>query len=103
MSERLEKLYPCPGCDFHDFSQVQQCEPSGETCKWLLSLIDNQHTLCLIKEHWYEDVPPFTMPFLNGEYDAVQQYIQDMTEWGRKLGEFLGGYSQFIEKGEELS
>ena len=42
-----------------------------------------------IKEHWFEEVPPFTMPFLDCQDDSVQKYIKDMTEWGRIFANIL--------------
>ena len=42
-----------------------------------------------IKKHWFEEVPPFTMPFLDCQDEAVQKYIQDMTEWGREFVNIL--------------
>ena len=40
MTERLSDYYPCPGCPFHGFSQVNQCEPKGGTCVWLLTMYE---------------------------------------------------------------
>ena len=46
-----------------------------------------------IKKHWFEEVPPFTMPFLDCQDEAVQKYIQDMTEWGREFANILEDHS----------
>ena len=42
-----------------------------------------------IKKHWFDNVPPFTMPFLDCQDETVQRYIQDMTEWARVFGDIL--------------
>ena len=42
-----------------------------------------------IKTHWFDKVPPFTMPFLDCPNEAVQKYIQDMTNWGRDFVNIL--------------
>lgn len=54
-----------------------------------------------IRHHWYEEVPPFTMPFLDCKNESVQKYIKDMTKWGKKLHVLFGGDSQFIEKDDK--
>jgi len=48
-----------------------------------------QDKLKAIKVHWFEKVPPFTMPFLDCQDEVVQKYIQDMTEWGREFVNIL--------------
>ena len=83
---------------------------------WAQSRVNGQHRMLYqgqrdearekleaIKNHWYNEVPPFTMPFLDCRDEVVQKYIEDMTEWGRKLGELLGGYSEFTTDSELTS
>ena len=42
-----------------------------------------------IKNHWYNEVPPFTMPFLECQDEVVEKYIQDMTKWGDEFMKVL--------------
>lgn len=57
MSIILTRFYPCPDCEFYNFSQVQQCEPHGGTCKWLLGLLDDKNTLQKIRVWFNKDYP----------------------------------------------
>ena len=42
-----------------------------------------------IKNHWFNEVPAFSMPFLDCQDEAVQKYVKDMTEWGDEFAKIL--------------
>jgi len=42
-----------------------------------------------IKNHWFNEVPAFSMPFLDCQDEAVQKYVKDMTKWGDEFAKIL--------------